>query len=305
VALSAIDAAPSPPLPLRQERGLGGEGDLPLIQGALRLSAHVLARDKTQLAGQLLGRLLGRDEVAIRGLLDQARQWRRGEPWLRPLTSSLTLPGGPLLHILPGHAPSPVYAVAATPDGRQAISAAADGTLKVWDLDHGVEVATLRTDAQYALLTVTVTRDGRRAVAGSTGKTVEVWDLQTKTHLRTLRRHTKDVNGVAVTSDGRRAISASHDQTLKVWDLERGQELNTLRSHTERITDLTVTDDGRYALSASDDHTLRLWDMESGAAVDRYVVEAPLLVCATSADAVVAGDRNGRMHFLRLEGRNV
>ncbi|WP_226580561.1 hypothetical protein [Microseira wollei] len=31
---------------------------LKLIQGSLRLSAHILAEDKTQLAGQLLGRLL-------------------------------------------------------------------------------------------------------------------------------------------------------------------------------------------------------------------------------------------------------
>jgi hypothetical protein len=264
VALSTTDTASSPLLQLRQEGGLGGQDDLSLIQGALRLSAHVLARDKMQLAGQLLGRLLGRDEVAIRGLLDQARQWRGGEPWLRPLTATLTLPGGPLLHILPGHAPSPVYSVAATADGRQAISASSDGTLKVWDLEHGVEVAALRTDAQYALLSVAVARDGGRAVAGSTRNTVEVWDLQTKTHLRTLRGHTKDVNGVAVTSDGRRAISASHDQTLKVWDLEHGAELYTLRGHTSRITGVAVTPDGRYAISASWDETLKVWDIASG-----------------------------------------
>ncbi|NJR74381.1 MAG: hypothetical protein HC773_13460 [Scytonema sp. CRU_2_7] len=61
-------------------------GTLKLIQGALRLSAHVLAEDKTQLAGQLLGRLLSFPQPGIQALLAQAK--RQDDPWLRPLTPS-------------------------------------------------------------------------------------------------------------------------------------------------------------------------------------------------------------------------
>jgi hypothetical protein len=43
------------------------DADLRLVQSALRLSAHVLAQDKTQLAGQLLGRLLGQEAPDIQG----------------------------------------------------------------------------------------------------------------------------------------------------------------------------------------------------------------------------------------------
>jgi hypothetical protein len=68
---------------------------LKLIQGALRLSAHVLAEDKTQLAGQLLGRLMSYKALEIQAMLKQAKQWNTS-PWLRPLTASLKPPIGEL-----------------------------------------------------------------------------------------------------------------------------------------------------------------------------------------------------------------
>ena len=63
--------------------------ELKILQGALRLSADVLARDVRQLAGQLIGRLLGNRTSSIQALLKQAaggKAW----PWLRPLKPSLT-----------------------------------------------------------------------------------------------------------------------------------------------------------------------------------------------------------------------
>ena len=65
------------------------------IRDALRLSAHVVVRDPTQLAGQLVGRLGDLPEPGVERLVEAARVFR-GEPWLRPASASLTAPGGPL-----------------------------------------------------------------------------------------------------------------------------------------------------------------------------------------------------------------
>ncbi|MCX5674742.1 MAG: TIR domain-containing protein, partial [Planctomycetota bacterium] len=73
-----------------------------LIQGAIRLSANVLAQDGDQLAGQLHGRLLAVQSPAIQGFLENIKTVQR-DPWLRPLVGSLTAPGGPLLRTLEGH----------------------------------------------------------------------------------------------------------------------------------------------------------------------------------------------------------
>ena len=70
-----------------------------------------------------------------------------------------------------------VAAVAVTPDGKQAVSASRDQTLKVWDLDTGLERRTLsgHTSAVYA---VAVTPDGKQAVSASFDNTLKVWDLE-------------------------------------------------------------------------------------------------------------------------------
>ena len=62
---------------------LADEEDLLLIVSAIRLSAHVLASDPRQLAGQLMGRLLGYPGSNIEALVKQTAE-RKPWPWLRP-----------------------------------------------------------------------------------------------------------------------------------------------------------------------------------------------------------------------------
>jgi WD40 repeat protein len=65
-----------------------------------------------------------------------------------------------------------------TPDGRQAVSASSDQTLKVWDLQTGEELRTLQGHS-HGVSSVCVTPDGRHAVSASDDQTLKVWDLQT------------------------------------------------------------------------------------------------------------------------------
>jgi hypothetical protein len=48
--------------------------DLQLVQSSIRLSAHVLARDPAQLAGQLIGRLFSDTAPVIQALVKQAAE---------------------------------------------------------------------------------------------------------------------------------------------------------------------------------------------------------------------------------------
>ncbi|HUI43521.1 MAG TPA: NB-ARC domain-containing protein, partial [Terriglobia bacterium] len=177
---------------------------LDLIHGAIRLSSHVIERDPTQFASQLVGRLLPHQEIpAVRQFAETIVEGAP-RPWLRPLTSDLTPPGGPLLRTLSGHTDS-VTAVA------------------VFDSPEG---------------------DGKRAVSASADNTLKVWDLASGRELLTLSGHTDPVRGVAVfdspDGDGKRAVSASEDDTLKVWDLASGRELRTLSGHTHWVTAVAV-----------------------------------------------------------------
>lgn len=237
--------------------------NLTLIQSALQLSEHILAEDTSQLAGQLIGRLLEfeDDTPEIHMLLLKAKSWR-GTTWLRPLTASLPTPKGKLIRVLYGHTDE-VTDVTLMPDERHALSASEDGTIKMWDLENGFELTTIK-DHAGPIWAIAVTPDGRRVISASDDGTVKIWDLSEKTQLITLRGHQSQVWDVVVTSDGRRALSASEDGTIKVWDLENGNELAILQGHTARVTSIAVASDGQRVLSASYDHTLKIWDLPTG-----------------------------------------
>jgi hypothetical protein len=148
--------------------------DIELLEGALRLSAHVLAVAPDQLPAQLLGSLLDQKSPRIAFFLTQMTMAQRG-PWLRPLTRSLTAPGGPLVRTLAGHTEG-VQAVALSADGRRVVSGSGDNTLKLWDLESGAELMTLAGHTSF-VAAVALSADGRRALSGSYDTTLKVWDV--------------------------------------------------------------------------------------------------------------------------------
>jgi WD40 repeat protein len=277
--------------------------DLRLIDGALQLSIHVVARDPAQLASQMLGRLLSGHLPHVQELTRSAAAYRV-TPWLKPKTASLIAPGGPLVRVLAGHSDR-VSAVAVTPDAKCAVSGSCDQTLKVWDLESGKELQTLAGHSD-SVAAVAVTPDGKRAVSASRDQTLKVWELESGKELQTLAGHSGGVNGVAVTPDGKRAVSASRDQTLKVWDLESGKELRTLASHSGEVNAVAVTPDGKGAVSAFHDGTLKVWDLESGQelltlATDSWYVVTAVVVTPDRKRAVSAS-REGTLKVWNLEG---
>ncbi len=279
---------------------LPADATLRLVQSSIRLAAFMLARDKTQLAAQLIGRLLASNAPEISVLLDQAKQWK-ATPWLRPLIPSLTPPGALLWDLVQAH-DGTARAVALTSDGKRAISASNDGTLKVWDLVNWKELCTLPGQSG-AFSAVAITSDGRRAISGSSEGTLNIWDLEQAKESCRLPGHSQRITAVAITPDGRRAISASFAHDLKVWDPVQCRELHSLQEQHSTVTSLALTAVGRRAVSASEDGTIIVWDVDNGrdlhtlpahagynhSAVDPY----PLLVTDDGRQVIIpAADRS-------------
>ena len=277
------------------------DADLRLVQSAVRLSAHVLARDHRQLAGQLIGRLLGNPAPVIQLLLKGAAE-SRSWPWLRPLTASLAPPGGPMIRTFEGHRDW-IRTVALTLDGRCAVSGSWDRTLRVWDLESGKSIRTLRGHTDWVNAAV-ATPDGDRVISGSADRTLRVWDLESGQSVGSLEGHTDRLNAVAVTPNGAHAISASADRTLRVWDLESGQSVGTLEGHTDGVNAVAVTPDGNRAISASSDHTLRVWDLESGRVVrtlEGHTDSVNAVVATPDGRRAVSGSADHTLRIWDLE----
>ena len=199
------------------------------------------------------------------------------------------LDSGAPLHTLAGHhrggPPRGVAAVAVSADGRRAVSGGDDGTVRVWDLATGKQIASASQRLWHwfarlhrrSVRSLSVSADGRCAVSGGDDGTVRVWDLDSGAPLHTLAGHQPTAGwAVAVSADGRRAVSGGrYDGTVRVWDLDSGAPLHTLAGHHRGVAAVAVSADGRRAVSGGEvDGTVRVWDLEQGVALASFASDS-------------------------------
>ncbi|SRR6266496_1112560 len=225
------------------------------LASAVPLSSTVLAQDAKQTFPQLYSRLLNDPTPALRVLLDA---YKPSSGWLRMYSKNMISTESPLIRSLIGHEGA-VSDCKLSNDGKMALSASSDRTLRIWDLETGLCKHILRghTDEINACA---LSADGRLALSASTDKTLRLWDVERGECLRVLQEHTGKVTGCTLNEDGSLAVSSSYDQTIRVWDI-RANTSFALSGHEERVTCRALDSTGRLVLSGSYDKTLRLWNI--------------------------------------------
>ena len=215
---------------------------------------------------------------------------------------------------LNGHA-NDVKAITVNQQGDLAVSGSVDGTLKLWNIKTEVKISNLFSSFNKknpaalghndSIEIIFVTPDSQKVIAGSVDGTLKVWHLESGEEIFTLKGHGNIVKYLAVTSDSKRLISSSENEAIKVWNLETGEELFSIINHKNSKNCLDVTLEGDYLISISLDNTLNVWNLRNGEIVATFTGDSTLNSCAFAPDGVtiVAGEASGKVHFLRLEGR--
>jgi WD40 repeat protein len=242
------------------------------IRAALQLSAHILARDRSQLATQLVGRLTSSAQSqsfpSVRALVESVERFQTGH-WFRPLSGSFTPPGGPLQRTLAGHT-AWVLGVAVDNAGRYLVTVAEDRVGKIWDLETGEEKGTLSGHFR-GVFGCAVTPGGDQVVTVSGDQTIRIWELESCRQLRVLIGHEDAVTAVAVLPDGKHLLTGSKDCTARVWDLDSGAQLRVWTAHSSRINAVAVSPNGKVIVTAAD--VAKVWDLETGVLLRTLGVE--------------------------------
>lgn len=137
---------------------------------------------------------------------------------------------GRLLHTWSEHTAN-VLSVAFSRDGRRVVSASADGTARVYDLDSP-EVLVLRehTDKVYC---AAFSADGSRIATGCLDSVVRLFDARDGQLVLELRGHDDYVHDVAFSPDGTLLASGSGDGTVRLWDTRPTRERVLARARAE------------------------------------------------------------------------
>lgn len=184
-----------------------------------------------------------------------------------------------LLHVFGGHG-NRVNGVAISSDGKRAVSASWDGSLRYWDLEKREVIRTIHGH-RNAIMSVALSADGKRALSGSSDRTMRLWDLATGKQLLSIAGHPQTVWDVAFSPDGKKALSGCSDGIARLWDLEADKMLFALETHKGgRAWTVAFTLDGKRAVSGGGDAfeskgrteaSLRLWDLATGKEIRRFV----------------------------------
>ncbi|MEC4885029.1 MAG: hypothetical protein SAL70_27470, partial [Scytonema sp. PMC 1070.18] len=111
-------------------------------------------------------------------------------------------------------------------------SASNDKTVKLWDINTGKEMKTLKGHTNM-VHSVSFNPDGKTLASASGDNTSNPF-----------------------------RISLGGDYTVRLWYIKSGREMKTLIGHTNKVNSVNFSPDGKTLASASDDNTIILWNFD-------------------------------------------
>lgn len=177
-------------------------------------------------------------------------------------------------HRLIGHS-GPVYAVSFAPSTsapsahdlkpstKWLLSASADSTIRLWNLDIFQQMVVYKGhigpvwDLRWGPF-------GHYFVSGGHDKTARIWSTDRIRHLRLLAGHDDGVDVVAFHPNSAYVFTASGDKTVRMWGLTNGNAVRMFTGHTSSVTALACSPNGKILASADENGWICLWDLAVG-----------------------------------------
>jgi WD40 repeat protein len=150
-----------------------------------------------------------------------------------------------------------------TRDGRRAYIGCNDGSIRVWDLEEGVQVARFE-DQKGCTYCLALSNDERFLASGGTDKIVRVWDAKTGEVISRGHGHTAAIDDVQFSPEGGWVVSSSFDRSIRCWATANGAEIRKFTAPVD-FRASAVSLDGALVAGAGEalNVPIRVWNVHS------------------------------------------
>jgi WD40 repeat protein len=223
-----------------------------------------------------------------------------------------------------------IRGVAFTPGGKQIVSAGDDKVVRVWDVESGKTIRTIRGESALGnvgeIFAMALSPDGKWLAVGGDLRTfngpehqggeetqaIRFYDFESGKLVALLKGHTGVIRSLAFSPDGTKLISGSGDNTAIIWDARMGSGvqapepklLHRLEGHKGDVWAVAFSPDGSRAVTGSYDKDLRLWQVSDGSQIAQMAGhDDKIMSLAFSPNGTIAsGDISGAI--LLWDGRD-
>ena len=161
-----------------------------------------------------------------------------------------------------------------SPDGQRLASGSYDDTVRLWDVNSGRALKTLKGHSQ-AVVGLDYSRNGKLLATGADDSTIRLWRASDGKSLRTTDNGTH-VDKVAFSPDGRWLASGGHPHgtvgelwpqltggggegdAVRIWRVADGALVAAL-PHPDDVIFVAFSADGRWLVTSGEDNRFRLW----------------------------------------------
>lgn len=152
-------------------------------------------------------------------------------------------------------------------DGRRAVVAAADRSVRLWDVEGRRDVKRFvgHTASVWA---VSLTADGKYAISGGMDGTARVWEVASGQQVFKYAEHAGLVSAVGFNPNGKWGISGGFDGVLAAWKVATGEEVWRVEG-LGTITALAVDPTGTFVLVAAD-RFIHVLDLATGKPIRKH-----------------------------------